>query len=313
MFLAHLGVGVFVLGVAGVNTLADGSRPCGGDRRKLRAWSTALRQGPDARRLHRTTAQLAARSRSHRQGGRTLTLHPEKRRYNAQQAVMTEAAIAVGASWATSTSRSASHWPGWPLDCQGLGQAADRLDLVRMPAHGHRRVHRPLRPALSSGVCSRRAFTRRAGGRGSRSAHHGPQRLMASAFGRTARFAVPALGSSSRLRRSCCWGCFATRRNSSPLIDKAAPAFDSAAAGDDRRRLPTDPGRLSSADLAARPYILNVWASWCAPCLQEHPLLLDLAKRRLAPGGGDRLQGRAGSRPGPGSRAMATRSMRRRQ
>ena len=25
-------------------------------------------------------------------------------------------------------------------------------------------------------------------------------------------------------------------------------------------------------------YILNVWASWCLPCRDEHPMLLDLAK-----------------------------------
>lgn len=26
-------------------------------------------------------------------------------------------------------------------------------------------------------------------------------------------------------------------------------------------------------------WILNVWASWCAPCVAEHPVISDLAKR----------------------------------
>jgi cytochrome c-type biogenesis protein CcmF len=46
-------------------------------------------EGPNYR-ATRGTVEVA------REGRRTLTLHPEKRRYNAQQAVMTEAAIAVG-------------------------------------------------------------------------------------------------------------------------------------------------------------------------------------------------------------------------
>ena len=27
-------------------------------------------------------------------------------------------------------------------------------------------------------------------------------------------------------------------------------------------------------------YLLNIWSSWCAPCREEHPLLMDLAKNK---------------------------------
>ena len=27
-------------------------------------------------------------------------------------------------------------------------------------------------------------------------------------------------------------------------------------------------------------YLLNIWSSWCVPCRQEHPLLIDLAKNK---------------------------------
>jgi cytochrome c biogenesis protein CcmG, thiol:disulfide interchange protein DsbE len=35
---------------------------------------------------------------------------------------------------------------------------------------------------------------------------------------------------------------------------------------------------LSSALLRGKVSIVNVWASWCAPCRAEHPLLMELAK-----------------------------------
>ena len=36
---------------------------------------------------------------------------------------------------------------------------------------------------------------------------------------------------------------------------------------------------LTSADLPQRPYLLNVWATWCPSCLVEHPLLNQLSQQ----------------------------------
>lgn len=57
----------------------------------------------------------------------------------------------------------------------------------------------------------------------------------------------------------------------SPLISQPAPTF----------QLPRleDPARtLSTQELRGQVWLLNVWASWCAACVQEHPLLLELAR-----------------------------------
>lgn len=42
---------------------------------------------------------------------------------------------------------------------------------------------------------------------------------------------------------------------------------------------------LTTADLTApgRPVLLNVFASWCVPCLAEHPILIRLAEERDIP------------------------------
>ena len=61
----------------------------------------------------------------------------------------------------------------------------------------------------------------------------------------------------------------------SPLIGKPAPAF--------RLSVLTDPTRmLGPEDLRGKPFLLNVWGSWCITCAQEHPMLLEIqGKKRL--------------------------------
>lgn len=67
----------------------------------------------------------------------------------------------------------------------------------------------------------------------------------------------------------------------SPLIGKTAPEFTVARLP----RTPNDPemGNFSSADLEGQVWVLNVWASWCGPCVQEHPYLVSLAQQRSVP------------------------------
>ena len=76
------------------------------------------------------------------------------------------------------------------------------------------------------------------------------------------------------LSRSCCvpigWLLFTGLRPRSAEIP--SPLIGRPAARVDARR-PWTAGRFSSADLAGRPYVVNVWASWCAPCVDEHPVL----------------------------------------
>jgi cytochrome c biogenesis protein CcmG/thiol:disulfide interchange protein DsbE len=62
----------------------------------------------------------------------------------------------------------------------------------------------------------------------------------------------------------------------SPLIGKAAPPF----------RLPQlqDPGRtLGTEELKGKVWVLNVWASWCVACLEEHPILVEFSRRNVLP------------------------------
>jgi cytochrome c biogenesis protein CcmG/thiol:disulfide interchange protein DsbE len=59
----------------------------------------------------------------------------------------------------------------------------------------------------------------------------------------------------------------------SPLIGKPVPAFSLPVLG--------EPGRqVTQAQLLGKPYLLNVWGSWCVNCRDEHPVYLQLRKSR---------------------------------
>ena len=66
------------------------------------------------------------------------------------------------------------------------------------------------------------------------------------------------------------------RKIPSPLIGKPVPVFD----------LPPVKGRnlgLSSANLKGEVSLVNVFASWCTACREEHPLFMELKENRVVP------------------------------
>lgn len=66
------------------------------------------------------------------------------------------------------------------------------------------------------------------------------------------------------------------RQVPSPLIDKPAPIF--------QLNHLHEPDRLmASQDNLGKVWLLNVWASWCVACRDEHPLLVQLANSGIVP------------------------------
>jgi cytochrome c biogenesis protein CcmG/thiol:disulfide interchange protein DsbE len=62
----------------------------------------------------------------------------------------------------------------------------------------------------------------------------------------------------------------------SPLIGKPAPEFQ-------LRQLHDSDKMLTSKENLGKVWLLNVWASWCVSCREEHPLLVELAKSGIVP------------------------------
>lgn len=62
----------------------------------------------------------------------------------------------------------------------------------------------------------------------------------------------------------------------SPLIGKQAPAFELPQLADPQKT-------FSPESMKGKVWILNVWASWCVACREEHPVLVELGKLQVAP------------------------------
>jgi cytochrome c biogenesis protein CcmG, thiol:disulfide interchange protein DsbE len=62
----------------------------------------------------------------------------------------------------------------------------------------------------------------------------------------------------------------------SPLIDKPAPQFQ-------LPRLDNPAQALAPGDLRGQVWLLNVWASWCVSCIEEHPVLVQLSRSGTVP------------------------------
>ena len=62
----------------------------------------------------------------------------------------------------------------------------------------------------------------------------------------------------------------------SPLINKPAPAFQ-------LPQLHEQAKTFSPQEMRGKVWLLNVWASWCISCLEEHPVLLALARSGEVP------------------------------
>lgn len=62
----------------------------------------------------------------------------------------------------------------------------------------------------------------------------------------------------------------------SPLVNKPAPAFKVS-------QLEQADLQFSPEDLKGKVWLLNVWASWCVACREEHPVLLEFSRSRMIP------------------------------
>lgn len=57
----------------------------------------------------------------------------------------------------------------------------------------------------------------------------------------------------------------------SPFIDKPAPGFT-------LPQLAAPEETFSPEEMKGQVWLLNIWASWCYACLQEHPVITNLAQ-----------------------------------
>ena len=62
----------------------------------------------------------------------------------------------------------------------------------------------------------------------------------------------------------------------SPFINKPAPDFK-------LQQLANMSEQFSNKDMLGKVWLLNVWASWCVACREEHPVLIQMSRQREVP------------------------------
>jgi cytochrome c biogenesis protein CcmG/thiol:disulfide interchange protein DsbE len=67
-----------------------------------------------------------------------------------------------------------------------------------------------------------------------------------------------------------------TREVPSPLVGKPAPSFVLPHLSDASKQ-------FSPKDMQGKVWLMNVWASWCGACKDEHPVLMELSRRNIVP------------------------------
>jgi cytochrome c biogenesis protein CcmG/thiol:disulfide interchange protein DsbE len=58
----------------------------------------------------------------------------------------------------------------------------------------------------------------------------------------------------------------------SPLVGKPAPAFTLSQLAEPEKT-------FSPRDMQGKVWLMNVWASWCVSCRQEHPVLVEFSRK----------------------------------
>ena len=259
MLIAHLGIAVFIFGVD------DGQDLRGRARRPDGASATPPTIGDLTftlrRRARRAGAELPGRAgmvEVSRKGRPVATLHPEKRLYRRQQrpddrgrdrrGLFRDLYVSLGepvdgGAWIVRVYVKPFVdwiWGGCLVMALGGLLAAQR-------------------PALPRQACGAR---RDAVDRAWRARHEAI--LVPHSAGR-----LPGAGGRARGRPE------ARSARGAVAADRQAGAGVRPAAARRRR-----PRRSACDDMRGKVWLLNVWASWCVACREEHPLLVEFAKRR---------------------------------
>jgi cytochrome c biogenesis protein CcmG, thiol:disulfide interchange protein DsbE len=66
------------------------------------------------------------------------------------------------------------------------------------------------------------------------------------------------------------------RKLPSTMIDKPAPQFT-------LKQVQSPEKSFSPQDMKGQVWMLNVWASWCVACREEHPLLVEIGRSGIVP------------------------------